>query len=135
MSSSSLMRYLTERDADKLRSFLRSKAADEDIKEALQTLDRLTQDELKNVAAQTLGVVSGEQTHSACNPTYIEYPSPELKRSQYPNISQYCLEALRLSGRCPTAERYSKLALPPGSVEKLQHCLWFTTQGDRVVVS
>ena len=33
------------------------KAADEDIKEALQRLDRLTQDELRNVAAQTLGVV------------------------------------------------------------------------------
>jgi len=36
--------------------------------EALKRLDRLTQDELRNVAAQTLGVVSGEQTHFACNP-------------------------------------------------------------------
>jgi hypothetical protein len=59
---------LTQPDVDKLKSLLRGKAADEDIKEALQRLDRLTQDELRNVAAQTLGAVSGEKMHSACNP-------------------------------------------------------------------
>lgn len=65
MGSSSLITcHLTQRDADKLKNLLRGKAADEDIKEALQRLDRLTQDELRNVAAQTLGVVSGEQSHS-----------------------------------------------------------------------
>ena len=67
MSSSLLTGYLTQRNAEKLKSLLRGKAADEDIKEALQRLDRLTQDELRNVAAQTLGVVSSEQTYSACN--------------------------------------------------------------------
>ena len=72
MSSSSLTCYLTQRVADKLKRRLRGKAADEDIKEALQRLDRLTRDELRNVAAQTLGVVSGEQTDSACNPTSTE---------------------------------------------------------------
>ena len=69
MCSSSLTCYLTQRDADKLWNFLRGKAADEDIKSALERLDRLTQDELRNVAAQILGVVSGEKTHSACDPT------------------------------------------------------------------
>jgi hypothetical protein len=63
-SSSLITCHLTQRDADKLKNLLRGKAADEDIKEALQRLDRLTQDELRNVAAQTLGVVSGEQSHS-----------------------------------------------------------------------
>ena len=66
--------YLTQCDAGKLTSLLRSKAADEDIKEALQKLDRLTQDELRNVAAQTLGVVIGEQTYSACNQTLLNIP-------------------------------------------------------------
>jgi len=81
VSSSSLMCYLTERDADKLMRFLSGKAADEDIKEALQRLDGLTQDELRTVAAQTLGVVSGEQTHSASNPTCTKYPSLVVKAS------------------------------------------------------
>ena len=63
MSSTSPTCYLTQHGADKIKSLLRGKAADEDIKEALQRLDRLTQDELRNVAAQTLGVVSGEETH------------------------------------------------------------------------
>jgi hypothetical protein len=60
------------------------KAADEDIKEALQRLDRLTQDELRNVAAQTLGVV-GKMAKDV----------NELNRKSSPNISQYNLEALR----------------------------------------
>jgi len=58
----------------------------------------------------------------------------ELKRQLSPDISQYYPEALRLSGRCPVAERYSKLALPPGSLEKLQHRPRITAQRDRVVV-
>ena len=80
MGSSSLTCYLTQGDVDKLKSLLRGKAADEDIKEALQRLDRLTQDELRNVAAQTLGVVSGKKTHSAC-PTSTEYPSLDVQAS------------------------------------------------------
>ena len=69
MSLSLLTGYLTQYDADKLKNLLRGKAADEDIKEALQKLDRLTQDELRSVAAETLGAVSSEQMHSASNPT------------------------------------------------------------------
>ena len=57
------------------------KAADGDIKEALQRLDRLTQDELRNVAAQTLGLVGGEQMHSACNPTSPKYISLDVQAS------------------------------------------------------
>ena len=81
MSSSLLTGYLTQRNAEKLKSLLRGKAADEDIKEALQRLDRLTQDELRNVAAQTLGLVSGEKMHSACNPTPTEYLSLDVQAS------------------------------------------------------
>ena len=73
--------YLTQHNADKLKSLLRGKAADEDIKEALQRLDRLTQDELRNVAAQTLGVVTSEQTHSACNQTCTEHPFLDVQAS------------------------------------------------------
>ena len=58
----------------------------------------------------------------------------ELKRQLYPNISQYYLEVLRLSGRCPVAERYSKLALPPRSMENFQYRPQITAQRDRVVV-
>ena len=81
MSSSSLICYLTQRDADKLKNLLRGKAADEDIRDALLRLDRLTQDELRNVATQTLGVVSGEQKHSTCNPTPTEYHSLDVQTS------------------------------------------------------
>ena len=82
--------YLTQRDADKLKSLLRGKAADEDIKEALYRLDRLTQDELRNVAAQTLGVVSGEQTRSNCNPTSTEsLPRRPSIRWKRPGRHQY----------------------------------------------
>ena len=81
MSSFSLTCYLTEHDADKLVNRLRGKVADEDIKEALKRLDRLTQDELRNVAAQTFGVVSSEQTHSACNLTSTECPFLDVQAS------------------------------------------------------
>ena len=117
------MRCRTQLDADKLKSLLRSKAADEDIKGALQRLDRLTQDELRNVAAQTLGVVGK-----------VANDVNELKSQFSPNISQYFLEVLRLSGRCPDAERYLELALPPRSMEELQHRPRITAQRDRVVV-
>jgi hypothetical protein len=60
-------------------NLLRGKATDEDIKEALQKLDRLTQDELRSVAAETLGAVSSEQIHSASNPTSTEYPPPDVQ--------------------------------------------------------
>ena len=93
MSSSSLTCYLTQHDADKVKSLLGGKAADEDIREALQKLDRLTQDELRNVAAQTLGVVSGEQALSACNPTSTEYHSLDVQASVdrvRENISTFC---------------------------------------------
>ena len=77
MRSSSLTCYLTQCNADKLKGLLRGKTADEDIREALQRLDRLTQEsnELRNDAPQDPGVVSGEQTHSNLNPTSTEYPS------------------------------------------------------------
>ena len=75
------MCYLIQSDADKLKNLLMGKAADEDIKRALQRLDRLTQDEIKNVAAQTLDVVSSEQTHSAHIPTFTEYPSQDVQAS------------------------------------------------------
>ena len=83
MSSSSLTCYLTQRDADKAKSLFGGKAlaADEDIQEALQKLDRLTQEELRSVAAQTLGVVSGELALSARNPTSTEYPSLDIQAS------------------------------------------------------
>ena len=73
------MCYLTQCDTEQLRNFWGRKAEDEDIREALQRLDQLTQDELRNVAAQTLGIVSGEQTRSVCNPTSTEYPSLDVQ--------------------------------------------------------
>ena len=39
VSSSSLTRYLTQRDPDELKSLLRGKAANEDIEEAPQSVD------------------------------------------------------------------------------------------------
>jgi len=81
VSSSLLTSCLTQRVADKLRCLLRGKAADEEIKEALQRLDRLTQDKLRNVAAQTLGVVSSEQMHSAFYMMSTEYPFLDVQAS------------------------------------------------------
>jgi len=84
--SSSPTCYLTQRDADKLKRLLTGKAADEDIKEALQRLNKLTQYEHENAVAQILGDISGEQTHSACNPTSIECPSLGVRG----DISMFC---------------------------------------------
>ena len=78
MSSSSLTYHFTQRDADKLKRLLRRKAANEDIKEALQRLDRLTQDEVRSVASQALGFVTREQTHSTFDPMSTEYPSLDV---------------------------------------------------------
>ena len=56
------------------------------VEVVLQRLDRLTQDEARITAAQTLEVVyglvqnmrvvvDGEQARSSCNPLFIEYSS------------------------------------------------------------
>ena len=78
------------------------KAADKDIKEALQRLDRLTQDELRNVAAQIFGVV-GKMAKDV----------NELNRKSSPNISQYYLEALRFVWQEPGCEQISEAGSPP----------------------
>ena len=87
MSSSSLTSHFTQRDADKLKRLLRRKAADEDIKEALHRLDRLTQDEVRNVASQALGVVSREQTHSTFDPMSPEYPPLDVPEDTSTHVS------------------------------------------------
>lgn len=48
------------------------KEVDKDIVAVLLKLDRLTQYEHLNAAAQTLGVVSGESTRTAFNLLYTE---------------------------------------------------------------
>ena len=68
------MCYLTDHNAVK---FVKKVFGDEDVEAVLQRLDRLTLDEARTTAAQTLEVVhglvqgmrvlmDGEQTHSAC---------------------------------------------------------------------
>ena len=58
----------TQRDTVKsVKRLLGDKEVDQDIVAVLLKLDRLTQYEHLNAAVQTLGVVSGEQPHSACN--------------------------------------------------------------------
>jgi hypothetical protein len=49
------------------------KEVDKDIVAFLVKLDRLTQYEHLNAAAQTLGVVSGQQTHTDCGMLSTEY--------------------------------------------------------------
>jgi len=51
------------------------KEVDNDIVAILVKLDRLTQYEHLNATAQTLGIVSGEQTYSACNLLSTKYLS------------------------------------------------------------
>ena len=69
-----MMCYLTDHNAVK---FVKKFFGDEDVEAVLQRLDRLTPDEARTTAAQTLEVVhglvqgvrvvmNGEQTHSAC---------------------------------------------------------------------
>ena len=63
------MCYLTHRDTVKsIKKLWGDNDGDKDIEAAFQRLDRLTQYEHLNAAAQTLGVVSGERTHSDCSP-------------------------------------------------------------------
>jgi hypothetical protein len=68
------MCYLTDHNAVK---FVKKIFGDEDVEAVLQRLDRLTLDEARTTAAQTLEVIhglvqgmrvlmNGEQTHSAC---------------------------------------------------------------------
>jgi len=74
VSPVSLTRCLTERNTVKLVKDILGKNVVEPV---LQRLDRLTQEEARNTAAQTLEVIyslvqvmtvvmNGEQTHSAC---------------------------------------------------------------------
>ena len=56
MSFSSLTCYLTERSVVK---FVKKVLEEKDIEAALQRLDRLTQDEARTTAAQTLEVIQG----------------------------------------------------------------------------
>jgi hypothetical protein len=73
VSSFSLTCYLTERNAVK---FVKKGFGEKDVEAVLQRLDRLTQDEARTTAAQTLEVIyglvkninmlmDGEQMHSA----------------------------------------------------------------------
>ncbi len=66
--------------------FAKKILGEKDVEAVLHRLDRLTHDEARASAAQTLevvyglvqnmrGVMNGEQTHSACNPPLVEYPS------------------------------------------------------------
>jgi hypothetical protein len=76
-------RHLIQRDAVK---FVKKLLGENDVESVLQRLDRLTQDEARTTAAQTLEVVyglvqnmrvvmDGEQTHSPCPPLAVELPS------------------------------------------------------------
>jgi len=74
------MSYLTQCSAVK---FVKKAFGEIDVKAILQRLDRLTQDEARTTARQTLEVVygliqnmsvvmDGKQMHSACSPTSID---------------------------------------------------------------
>ena len=56
MSPFSLLCYLTERNAVK---YVKKSFGEKDVEAILQRLDRLTQDEARTTAAQTLEVVHG----------------------------------------------------------------------------
>ena len=56
MSSSSLIYFLTQRNAEK---FVKKLFGENEVDAILQRLDRLTQDEARTMAAQTLEVVYG----------------------------------------------------------------------------
>ena len=61
-----------------MKRLLGDKEVDKDIVAVLLKLDRLTQYEHLNAAAETLGVVSSEQTHFACNLLSTEYLSLQM---------------------------------------------------------
>jgi hypothetical protein len=79
VSAFSLPWYLPERGAVK---FIKKLLEDKDVEAVLQRLDRLTQDEIRNTAAETLkviyglfqnigAIIEGEQTHSGCNASFV----------------------------------------------------------------
>ena len=83
MSPFSLASHLTQCIAVK---FVKKAFGKKDVEAALQRLNRLTQDEVRTTAAETLEVIYGlvqnmsvvmdsEQMSSASNPLLIEYPS------------------------------------------------------------
>jgi hypothetical protein len=68
----------------KLVKFIKKR--EKNVEAVLQRLDRLTQDEARNIVAQTLEVVhglvqnmrvvmDGEQAHSSCNPQSVDSSS------------------------------------------------------------
>ena len=65
MSSSLLVRHLTEYNTE---TFVKKLRGEKDIETALQSLDRLTLDEVRAAAAQILQVVNkAERGSSPCN--------------------------------------------------------------------
>ena len=83
MSPFSLTCYFTHRYTVK---FVKKGFGEKDVEAVLQRLDRLTQDEARATAAQSLEVVyglvqnmsviiDGEKIYSACNPVSIEFHS------------------------------------------------------------
>jgi hypothetical protein len=77
------MYYLTQRNAEK---FVKKLFGENDVEAVLHRLDRLTQEEARTAAAQTLEVVyglfenmrvviDGKQMRLACHPQAVEPPS------------------------------------------------------------
>jgi len=77
------MYYLTEHYAVK---FVKKAFGEKEVEAVLERLDRLTHDEARTTAGQTLEVVhglvqnmnvvmDGEQTHSTYSPSSVEYAS------------------------------------------------------------
>jgi len=75
------MSYVTQWNTAR---FIKKYFEDKDVEAALQTLDRLTQDEARMVAVEVLkvvhglvynmnAVIGGEQTHSACHRPSVEH--------------------------------------------------------------
>jgi ribosomal 50S subunit-associated protein YjgA (DUF615 family) len=83
-----LICYSTERNAVK---FIKKVFGEKDVEAVLQRLDRLTQDEARTTAAQTLKVIhglvqgmrvimDGEQTGLAYKSAVVEYPTPQTAK-------------------------------------------------------
>ena len=72
------MCYFAERDAVKwVKNFFGVK----DINKARQRLDRLLQEEIRAVGAQTLKAVDGERTPSTCNSPCVDHVSTPRQQS------------------------------------------------------
>jgi hypothetical protein len=93
----SLSLRVTQRDAAK---FAKKLLGEKDVDAVLQRLDRLTEDEARIAAAETLRVVhglvhnmsvvlEGKQTYSVCTPLYVQDISLKTERHQ-----------LMMSGKC-----------------------------------